>query len=131
MKKQLSKYLNFQMIRPILRKMFTMMSLVVILAVLWDRFINTSGFVNTRTFVLPIFGAFFMIAAWFCFLRLDGVGTKSGVRRKKHIDPTKGFNEVVQTAPDNDDDMAPDARAFCSMAASLLCCAVCWLISAL
>lgn len=129
MKKLLSKYRKPNIIRAILRKTFAMLVIAVLLAVLWDRFANASGLVKTRVYVFPIFGGMFLIVAWFCFLRVDGFRLVPSLRRKKRTIRPDDLNDVIQTPLDHDEELTSEERAFCTLAASLLCSAACWLIA--
>ena len=117
----MKKYRKPELIRPIIYKAFTMLAVAAVLALLWDRLVNTAGFYSARTHVLPIFGVFFLILAWFCFLRLDGVRLPSlRKNQKKNRKQTGSMMDAVGTEPENDEELSRGERDFCSLAAALL-----------
>lgn len=130
MKKKFSKYFQLQMLRPILRRAFVMLVIAVVLALLWDRFVNTAGYFAVRSHVFPVFGVAFLLGAWLCFLRMDRLArTDFRGHRKQKQPPAAGMMDAIRTDPENDEDLQPDERAFCSCGAALLCGVLCFLIS--
>lgn len=128
MKSRWKAFLRGGILRTVVRKTFTLMVLALLAAVLWDRFANTSGFVNARTYVFPVFSGIFLVAAWFCFLRMDGFSRMfSGKRRRSS--GSQNWRDLVQTSLDNDEDLTDSQRAGSSMAACLLCGVLCLLVA--
>lgn len=79
------------MVRPIIYKIATKSSIVLVLALLWDRFVNISDRMSLRKDVFFIIGLIWMLFAWFQYLKLDGYTVqyvfrdKRERKEKKHI----------------------------------------------
>lgn len=118
------------MLRPILRRAFVMFVIAALLALLWDHFVNTAGYFAVRSHAFPVLGVAFLIVAWFCFLLMDRAARPNlRGRGKKRQPPVTSMIDAIETDPENDEDLQPDERAFCSCAAALLCGVLCLLIS--
>ena len=107
-----------------------MFVIAALLALLWDRFVNTAGYFTVRSHVFPVFGVIFLVVAWFDFLRMDQLAQPNFYgRRKKKQPPVTSMMDAIRTDPENDENLQSDERAFCSCAAALLCGVLCLLIS--
>ena len=79
------------MIRPLVYKTVTKCSIVLVISLLWDRFINTSKAMSMVEDVFFIVGLIFLLFSWFQYLRLDGftihhlLEEKEKKPRKKHV----------------------------------------------
>ena len=71
-KKSKRKLFQKYMIRPTVYKAFSRFILALTASLLWDRFVNTAQ-LNMRAWAFVFFGVLFIVSAWLCYLRLDGV----------------------------------------------------------
>ena len=71
-KKDKKKLFQKYMIRPTVYKAFSRFILALTASLLWDRFVNTAQ-LNMRAWAFVFFGVLFIVSAWLCYLRLDGV----------------------------------------------------------
>ncbi len=61
------------LLRPIIYKSVARFAYALTVLLLLDHFVNFPGFAVTRRLASPIIGCVFLMLAWFCYLRLDGV----------------------------------------------------------
>jgi hypothetical protein len=64
-------------------KIATKSSIVLVLALLWDRFVNISNRMSLRKDVFFIIGLIWMLFAWFQYLKLDGYTIQYVFRDKR------------------------------------------------
>ena len=68
----IQKWIKNYMIRPIVYKTVTKISIGVVLALLWDRFINRNQMLSMVEYAFFCIGVIMMALAWFQYLKLDG-----------------------------------------------------------
>ena len=79
------------MIRPLIYKVVTKSSIVLVLALLWNYFVNTAGHKSVREDAFFVVGLIWMLFAWFQYLKLDGYTLqymfkdKREKKEKKHV----------------------------------------------
>ena len=79
------------MVRPLIYKIVTKSSIIVVLAVLWNYVVNTSSHMSIRKDAFFVIGLIWMMFAWFQYLKLDGYTVqyvfkdKRKRKEKKHI----------------------------------------------
>lgn len=82
MKKIFKRY----MVHPLIYQVITKMVVVVVIALLWDRFVNVNGHLSMVRDAYFVLGLIFLMLSWFQYLRLDGVSVKhlfgTGEKRK-------------------------------------------------
>ena len=72
--KNLRKIYKKYMIRPIIYKAFPRIIIGMLVAGLWNRFVNANQWRDMLGDAFMLVGIFFVALAWFSFLRLDGNG---------------------------------------------------------
>ena len=70
--KKIKDFFKSYMVRPLIYKIVTKCSIVLVLALLWKYIVNTSSQMSVREDVFFIFGLIWMMFAWFQYLKLDG-----------------------------------------------------------
>ena len=79
------------MVRPLIYKVVTKSSIIVVLALLWNYVVNTSSHMSIRKDAFFVIGLIWMMFAWFQYLKLDGYTVqyvfkdKRKRKEKKHI----------------------------------------------
>lgn len=127
MKKLFQKYQKSYMLRPIIYKIFTRFLITLTAALLWDRFVNDSGYLSVRIDAMTFFGVAFMALAWLAYLRLDGVKMPRFMRaRGERISkkPKRGYGDMVDFVDDKPitfEELETDERDACSLAANVVC----------
>ncbi len=81
--KKMKNIFKSYMVRPMIYKIATKSSIVLVLALLWDRFVNTSDYLSMRKDVFFIIGFIWMLFAWFQYLKLDGYTIQYVFRHKR------------------------------------------------
>lgn len=71
--KNLRKIYKKYMIRPIIYKAFPRIIIGMLVAGLWNRFVNANQWRDMLGDAFMLVGIFFVALAWFSFLRLDGM----------------------------------------------------------
>jgi len=100
------------MIRPLVYKTVTKCSVVLVICLLWDRFVNTSKAMSMTEDVFFIVGMIFALLSWFQYLRLDGFSVhhllegKEKTPTKKHVkkDIVDFVDEKIVSFHELDDD---------------------------
>ncbi len=70
--KKIKNIFKGYMIRPLIYKTITKCSIVLVISLLWDNFINTAKIMSLTEDVFFIVGLIFVLFSWFQYLRLDG-----------------------------------------------------------
>ncbi len=125
MKKIASIYKKY-MLRPILYKAVTRASVAAVLCLLWDRFIS-EGYYTLWEGPGLVCGVGFLCWAWGCYLHLDGITVRGLLadrakerQEKKQRHPTRSIVDFADEKIVAFEELEPEERTFCSMAASLL-----------
>ncbi len=121
MKKWLKKNFKTYMIRPIIYKSVPRFLAGLVIALAWDRFVNTSGLFSMTDHLFPIMGLLFLCLSWFSFLAMDGMGFKKSKKKKKS---TKISYSDIADHIDSDvnyDDLTSTEKSACNLAANLVC----------
>jgi hypothetical protein len=130
MKKWLKTNFKPYMIRPIIYKGFTRFLIGLVIALLWNRFINRSAFYSVTSFAFPILGFVFIGMAWFSFLGMDGMklhGKKKKETKEKKIN-YGDMADFVDTEV-SFDDLDDNEKSACNLAANLLCSVIFFVLS--
>ncbi len=114
------------MLRPIIQKTVTRVLLVIVLCMLWDRFLNVNKYYNA--FQLPLFicGFILLSGAWFSYLRLDGFKfhylneDKTVINKKKKKHSERSVVDFVDEKVVAYEDLESDEQALCTLLANLL-----------
>jgi len=111
------------MIRPTLYQCATKLSVALALALLWNRFINVEGIFHVVRDAFLVAGIFFLMLAWFQYLRLDGLKvdrtSKGDKKKKKHIskDIVDFADEKIIPFAELDD----EERIVCRLLGDVIC----------
>ena len=116
--------LRFQkyMIRPTVYKAFSRFILALTASLLWDRFINM-GLKNMRMWAFLFFGLLFIISAWLCYLRLDGMKMpriKKPEIKKKPIRTYGDLPDHIDEEIISFDELEENERDLCCLIANLV-----------
>lgn len=119
-----SRLRNTALLRPILYRLITRLSIAAALALSWNRFVNHNGLLSVYDYALPVFSAVFFMFAWFGYLRISGLFSlhpkKQPLKKmpkRKASDISDFVDEKVSAA----DLTEPDDTVLCSFAANVLC----------
>lgn len=125
MKKLWRIYHQSYMIRPTVYRFLTKSAVVLLLAVLWNQFINNGLF--TIGYVFLALGLICMSLAWFNYLSLDGVHVnfvfldklrEHRSKQRQHI--KKDMVDYVQESVVSFDELEPEERSACGLMSSFL-----------
>ena len=89
--KKIKNIFQGYMVRPLVYKTVMKCSIVLAIALLWDRFINTSRAMSMTEDIFFVVGMIFVLFSWFQYLRLDGFSVhhlleeKEKTPKKKHV----------------------------------------------
>ena len=111
------------LVRPIIYKAFSRFILSLTAALLWDRFINADGIRDLRAFAFVFFGIFFFVAAWLCYLRMDGFKIPRLKSPKWERKLTRSYGDIPDYVDEpivSFDELEDDERDFCSMVANII-----------
>lgn len=131
MKKWTAHRIKPYMLRPIIVKTVSGLLIAAAAAVLWDRFVNGAGRLDTVSYALPVIAAFFAGHAWFTFLRLDRVDLPRLPRIKKRTGGAGSMADAAGTRDESFEELTREERDMCTLVASLICAAVLILVSLL
>ena len=87
--KNLRKIYKKYMIRPIIYKAFPRIIIGMLVAGLWNRFVNANQWLDMLGDAFMLVGIFFVALAWFSFLRLDGMDNPFTKLLSVFVDPKK------------------------------------------
>jgi hypothetical protein len=109
------------MIRPIIYRIIPRIITGLVLALLWDRFLNVQKFFTMVDHVFFILGVLFFAMAWVSYLRLDGVKifhlNESKKRRIKH--EMKQPADFMEEEPSPDDALSDNEKATATLIANI------------
>lgn len=83
------------MIRPLIYKVVTKSSIVLVIALLWDRFVNTSGTLSVSRDAFFVVGLIWMLFAWFQYLKLDGYSIQYVFKDKRKKKESKHVQKDI------------------------------------
>ena len=110
------------MIRPTVYKAFSRFILALTASLLWDRFVNM-GERSMRAWAFLFFGLLFLISAWLCYLRLDGVKMprlKKPEIKKKPIRTYGDIPDYIDEEIISFDELEEDERDLCCLIADVV-----------
>lgn len=112
------------MLRPIVYKCFTKLSIGLALALLWDRFINVDKIYYLVRDAFFVVGVSFWACVWFQYLRMDGVSidrlSKSDKKERKRF-RTKDIADFVDEKIVSYDELEKDEQAVCRIMSNFAC----------
>jgi len=124
--KQIFSIYKKYMFRPILYKTVTRASIVLVLMLLWDRYVS-DGYVSMWETPALLCGAVLMTWAWLNYLRLDGMtihylleDLKNAGKPKKKYHPTRSIVDFADEKIISFEELEPEERTFCSMVSNIV-----------
>ena len=92
------------MLRPILYKTITRFGTGLILAILWDRYLNVKNLFSIADYAFFTVGFFFLALAWFNYLKIDGLKMKhvnmNEAKKKESWHKIKAMTDYTQEEPE-------------------------------
>lgn len=122
--KKMKNIFKSYMVRPMIYKIATKSSIILVLALLWDRFVNTAGRMSMRKDVFFIIGLIWMLFAWFQYLKLDEYNIqyvfrdKRERKEKKHIQ--KDIADFVDEKIISFDELEEDEKVLVNLLSNLI-----------
>lgn len=123
--KKFSKYFQSYMIRPVIYQSVTKISIGLVLALLWNRYINKEALFSVVEDAFFVVGLCFFALAWIQYLRLDGLTfhylmeekhkKKKPVRHSYHDIADYADEKIISFA-----ELEDDERIFCRMGANIV-----------
>ncbi|MBO5335950.1 MAG: hypothetical protein J6A94_02315 [Lachnospiraceae bacterium] len=121
--KKIIKIFQPYMIRPTVYQCATKISIALVLALLWNRFINLEKVFSVVRDAFLVVGVFFFMLAWFQYLRLDGMKVdhtaKSDKKKKRHV--TKDIVDYADEKIISFAELDDDERMFCRLLGDVVC----------
>lgn len=122
--KKMKNIFKSYMVRPMIYKIAAKSSIILVLALLWDRFVNTAGRMSMRKDVFFIIGLIWMLFAWFQYLKLDEYNIqyvfrdKRERKEKKHIQ--KDIADFVDEKIISFDELEEDEKVLVNLLSNLI-----------
>lgn len=121
--KKVIKIFQPYMIRPTVYQCATKLSVALVLALLWDRFINVDGIFAMVRDAFLVVGIFFVMLAWFQYLRLDGLklskASSENKKKKRHI--TKDIVDFADEKIISFAELDDEERLVCRLLGDVVC----------
>lgn len=124
--KKIKSIFQSYMIRPMIYQSVTKASIGLVLALLWNRFINSYGSYLVVRDAFFVVGMFFFMLAWFQYLRLDGAkihhlleGRKKKKRKKRHN--TMDIADFADEKVISFDELEDEEKIVCRLLGDLIC----------
>lgn len=96
---KIKKTFKSYMIHPLVYQVITKASIVVVVALLWDRFVNVQGHLSMVRDAYLVLGLIFLMLSWFQYLSLDGMSIKHLFATKDKKKPKrKGTSDIADYA---------------------------------
>lgn len=110
--------------RPILNKAITKFVVALVILLAWDRLFNqNNAFLVVRDGCL-VPALVFLAAAWFSYLKLDGMSLNLGLERRRKQPKRRSFNKGMMDYVETDvvtyEELTPEERTACRFASNLL-----------
>lgn len=112
------------MIRPMIYKTIMKISLILVICLMWDQWINVSSRMNVVKDAFFIVGFIWMLLAWFQYLKLDGytvqyvLKDKQKEKEKKH--KQKDIVDFVDEEIISFDELEEDEKTIVNMFSNLI-----------
>lgn len=111
------------MIRPTVYQCATKISIALVLALLWNRFINLENVFSVVRDAFLVAGVFFFMLAWFQYLRLDGMKVdrtaKADKKKKRHV--TKDIVDYADEKIISFAELDDEERIVCRLIGDVAC----------
>ena len=122
--KKILKIYQPYMVRPTIYQCATKISVALVLALLWDRFINQEGLLFVVRDAFLVVGIFFIMLAWFQYLRLDGLKvdrTSNSEQKKKKRHITKDIVDFADEKIVSFAELEDEERIVCRLTGNVVC----------
>lgn len=112
------------MIRPTIYQCATKLSVALVLALLWNRFINVNNVFFVVRDAFLVVGIFFFMLAWFRYLQLDGMKISKATeqdkkKKKRHI--TKDIVDFADEKIISFAELDDEERIVCRLIGNMVC----------
>ncbi len=111
------------MVRPLIHKTVTKSAIVLVLCLLWDRWVNTSSGRNVVQDAFFVIGFIWMLFAWFQYLKLDGYTVQylfKDKRQKKEKHVQKDMVDFVDEEVVSFSELEDDEKTVVNMFSNLI-----------
>lgn len=110
------------MLRPTVYRTVTKAAVVLVLSLLWDRFLNRDGPFGID-YAFTVLGLICLALSWFSYLSLDGVGIhylleREKPKKKKHIQ--RDMADYVDESVVPFDELEPEEQSACRLMSSFV-----------
>lgn len=116
------------MFRPTIYQCVTKSSIALVLALLWDRFINVDGILSLVRDAFFVVGIFFLACVWFQYLRFDGVKMDRISKTEKKKEKKRFFTKDIVDYADEKiisyAELEEEEQAVCRFLSNVICCVV-------
>ena len=93
--KKIKDIFKSYMVRPLIYKIVTKCSIVLVLALLWKYIVNTSSHMSMQKDVFFILGLIWMMFSWFQYLKLDGYTLQYVFKEKRKRNEKKHVKKDI------------------------------------
>lgn len=129
MSKKPSFRLSRQLVRPCIYQAASRLGVGLLVSFIWYRFANPSGLdINTHAFFFM--AVFFIILAWLCYLRMDGLRVpkiKMKFLKKIFKKPQRNYGDIADYTDEeivSFDDLDDREKDICLLHADLICAVI-------
>lgn len=124
--KKIRSIFQSYMIRPMIYQCVNKICMALVLALLWDRFLNRYKIYSMVGDAFFVVGLFFFMLAWFQYLRMDGMKVHHLLedRKKKKRKKRHSSMDIVDFADEkviSFDELEEDEKIVCRFLGDLLC----------
>ena len=124
--KKIKEIFQPYMIRPMLYQSVTKLSVALLLALLWNQFLNPHGYYSVVRDAFLVAGVFFFMFAWFQYLKLDGMRVhhlleERGKKKRKKRHSTRDIVDFADEKIISFDELQADEQVVCRFLGDLLC----------
>lgn len=115
---------NGVFLRSALYKAVTRLSIGLLVALLWNQFLNSGHRLSVSLHAFPILGAVFLTLAWFSYLRFDRRSAPHRSKNPARKAPKRKSGDMadfVEESPQISDSLEPEDRILCAFWANLVC----------
>ena len=122
MKKILALYQSY-MIRPIIYKCVTKISVALTVPLLWNRYISHRGLLVAFRDAGLFVGVCLLAMAWFSYLSLDNMKIHHFLEERKKKPVVRSYTDMADFVDEHittDEELEPEERTACGLASSLI-----------
>lgn len=125
--KKIKAIFESYMIRPMIYMCVTKISVAVVLSMLWNYWFNKDGYFSFVEHAFFVVAVFFLMLAWFQYLRLDGItmerlfGPKKKKKKKENRHKEKDIADFADEKIISFAELEDDERMVCRLLTDLIC----------